>query len=419
MRPALSIREWGRFDIGQGGLTATEAERFATLAEAAAKVLRVPSTGVLSRVHRGLKASQICGVLHAGGRTLEILPKIDGDAERSRAALLRMLAVVHDLPLSLTPEAQMARGRHDLLEALIGLFARDLLTALRQGAHRLYAPQAEDLPRLRGALDIRRQLTTLVAAPQRLACRYDELSPDTPLNRLLKAAARLAAQVSRADAHRRALTDALDRFEGVADIAAAPPVRFDRASSRFRGLAGLARMFLSARRQRADAGAEDGIALLFPMNDLFEAFVGRLLQRHFGPGRVNLQVRGRHALRGPDGPLFALRPDAVIDTPEGPLIIDTKWKALKPEDAKLGVAQADVYQMLAYAEAWGRDGAHPRVLLLYPHHAALGPEGLCAPWRTHGADLPFEVASFDIGQDAATYGDALRRAVMGGAVVDI
>jgi 5-methylcytosine-specific restriction enzyme subunit McrC len=418
MRPALSIREWGRFDIGTGGLTATEAERFATLAEAAAQVLRVPSTGVLSRVHRGLKAGQICGVLHAGGRTLEILPKIDGDAERSRTALLRMLAVVHDLPLSLTPEAQMARGRHDLLEALIGLFARDLLSALRQGAHRLYAPQAEDLPRLRGALDIRRQFTTLVAAPQRLACRYDELSPDTPLNRLLKAAARLAAQVSRADAHRRALIDAIDRLEGVADIAAAPPVRFDRASSRFRGLAGLARMFLSARRQRADAGAEDGIALLFPMNDLFEAFVGRLLQRHFGPGRVNLQVCGRHALQGPAGAIFALRPDAVIDMPQGPLIVDTKWKALKPEEEKLGVSQADVYQMLAYAEAWGLAGARPRILLLYPHHAALGPEGPLAAWRTHGADLPFEVASFDIGRmDAATNGDALRHTIQGAAVM--
>jgi hypothetical protein len=198
-----------------------------------------------------------------------------------------------------------------------------------------------------------------------------------------------------------------------AHIDAAPPLRFDRASARFRGLAGLARMFLSARRQRADAGAEDGIALLFPMNDLFEAFVGRLLQRHFGPGRVNLQVRGRHALRGPDGPLFALRPDAVIDTPEGPLIIDTKWKALKPEDAKLGVAQADVYQMLAYAEAWGRDGAHPRVLLLYPHHAALGPEGPLASWSTHGADLPFGIARCDIGRaDAASNGDALRCAIM-------
>lgn len=417
MRPALSAREWGRFDIGPDGLTPPEAERFATLAEAAAQVLRVPSTAVLSRAHRGLKAGQVCGVLHAGGRTLEILPKIDGDAERSRAALLRMLAVVHDLPLSLTPEAQMNRGRHDLLEALIGVYARDLLAALRQGAHRLYAPQAEDLPRLRGALDIRRQFTTLVAAPQRLACRYDELSPDTPLNRLLKAAARLAAQVSRADAHRRALIDAIDRLEGVADIAAAPIVRFDRASSRFRGLAGLARMFLSTRRQRADAGAENGVALLFPMNDLFEAFVGRLLQRHFGAGRVQLQARGRHALRGPDGPLFALRPDAVIDTVDGPLIVDTKWKALKLQDAKLGVSQADVYQMLAYAEAWWRGGARPRVLLVYPHHAALGPEGPLAFWRTHGADLPFDVATFDIGRaDAATDGDALRRAVQGAAV---
>jgi 5-methylcytosine-specific restriction enzyme subunit McrC len=409
MKPPLSIREWGRFAIGEDGLTTQEAERFATMAEGASATLRLPATAVLSRVHRGLKAGQVCGVLHAGGRTLEILPKIDGDAERSRTALLRMLAVVHDLPLSLSPEALMTHARHDLLEALIGLYARDLLAALRQGAHRRYAPQAEDLPRLRGALDIRRQFTTLVAAPQRLACRYDELSPDTPLNRLLKAAARLAVQVSRSDAHRRTLGDVVDRLDGVANLAAAPPkLDFDRSSARFRGLAGLARMFLSARRQRADAGAEDGVALLFPMNKLFEAFVGRLLQRHCSPGSVRLQVNGCHALCGDDGPLFALRPDAVIKLPDGPLILDTKWKALTLDKPKLGVSEADVYQMLAYAEAWRRHDLQPRVLLLYPHMKDFGDEGLRASWRTKGARIRFDVATFDIGrEDAATKRDAL------------
>lgn len=320
MKPVLACHEWGRFEVGPEGLSDAEAGRFATLAEATAAELRLPRKAVLSRGHRALHAGQVCGVLHAGGRTLEILPKIDGGEARSREALMRMLAVAHDLQLAPAPDAPMARAQHDILEALIGVFARGLLTSLKSGPHQLYAAREADLSRLRGSLDVRRQFTTLAATPQRLACRYEELSPDTPLNRLLKAAARMLERISRADAHRRALRDALDRLDNVAQSPRPldEPIRFDRLSSRFRSLAALARMMLSSRRQGADAGEEPGVALLFPMNDLFEAFVGRLLLRHCGPGRVRLQASGRHALRTHDGdPLFALKPDAIVDGPDG------------------------------------------------------------------------------------------------------
>lgn len=65
--------------------------------------------------------------------------------------------------------------------------------------------------------------------------------------------------------------------------------------------------------------------------------------------------------------------------------------------------QSDVYQMLAYAEAWGAGGRRPRLLLLYPHFEALGPEGHRARWVTHGREVEFRVASFDVNRwDAAT-----------------
>lgn len=49
-------------------------------------------------------------------------------------------------------------------------------------------------------------------------------------------------------------------------------------------------------------------------------------------------------------------------------IIDTKWKQLSPEEAREGASQSDPYQMYAYANNCGCSD----VVLLYPHHAALG-----------------------------------------------
>ena len=69
-------------------------------------------------------------------------------------------------------------------------------------------------------------------------------------------------------------------------------------------------------------------------------------------------------------------------------IIDTKWKAIGRDiaDRKHGVAQADIYQMMAYAQLYRTD----RLMLLYPHHAGLGGAGLFAEHRiavTGGAKL--------------------------------
>ena len=52
------------------------------------------------------------------------------------------------------------------------------------------------------------------------------------------------------------------------------------------------------------------------------------------------------------------------------LVIDAKWKrfGLNLEDAKHGVALADVFQMMAYGRFYGCR----ELVLLYPHHAGLG-----------------------------------------------
>ena len=55
---------------------------------------------------------------------------------------------------------------------------------------RRYVGHEDDLSALRGRLDVKRQFTVLAASPQRLACRFDELSTDIALNRIMKAATR-------------------------------------------------------------------------------------------------------------------------------------------------------------------------------------------------------------------------------------
>ena len=398
----LICREWDCLPVGKDGLTEAEAGRFLALAERAARRLHLPETAVLTRTSSGLKAGQVVGILAVPGRTVEILPKIDDDNGAVRAALIRMLAVAHDLRVADGELAALDTQRRDLLELLVRLFAGRLLAAVRRGLPRRYLAREEDLRLLRGRLDVTRQTTHLAVRPDRLACRFDELSEDTPFNRVLKAAVSRLARLARAAANLRLLAELAARFETVGHAAdpLREPVRLDRTNVAFHDLHRLACMFLKGDWQSTASGGAAGFALLFPMNDLFEAFIGRCLRRALARHPVHVRLQSRHhALTDSNGSrLFGIRPDVVIEAEGDHIVLDTKWKRLDPRERTLGVEQSDIYQMLAYAEAHDAK----RIVLVYP-----GAQGIDRRWTAVGTGRPLDVATIDVGRPDEVVG-ALR-----------
>ena len=428
----LPIREYGELPIGDRGdcsIPEAEAVQLLTLAERAARRLKLSRTAVLARTSQGLQAGQVVGILATSRTTLEILPKIDGADGAVRAALVRMLAVAWELPVADGELTALDTQRHDLLELLIGLFAGRLLAAVRRGLPHRYMAQEEDLKLLRGRLDITRQMTHLAVRPDRLACRFDELSPDTPLNRVLKAAVLRLIQLTRSPANARKLAELAARFEPVHGTAdpLREPVRLDRTNTAFHDLHRLARLFLAGEWQSTAEGRAAGFALLFPMNVLFEAFIGKSLQRTLASRRsvtVHLQDRRHHALIDADGRtrLFNLKPDAVIESPpDRPIVLDTKWKHLASGERALSVAQSDVYQMLAYARACGA----ARLVLLYPWDPEMGEaEGVIRAWTVATADgrtdinCRLDVATIDVGRPDRDRVAGILRSIVGSLGTD-
>ena len=385
----LTCRELGQLKTGEDGLTEREADR---LHAAAARVAR--RHDVLTRTRDGLKAGHAVGILSIPGRTVEILPKIDGGNRAVRKALIRMLAVALDVRIASGELSALDTQRRDLLELLARLFADRLLAAVRRGLPRRYIAHEDDLPVLRGRLNVTRQVTHLAIRPDRLACRYDEFSEDTPLNRVLKAAVTRLVRLVRAPANVRSLAELMARFEAVSDSPhpRRETVRLDRTNTAFHDLYRMARLFLNDEWQSTTDGAADGFALLFPMHELFEKFVGRCLKRALAPRAVHLQRGGRYAL---SDRLFETRPDIVAETLEGSIVLDTKWKELKRGDS-LGVAKDDVYQMIAYAHAWGAT----RLILLYPwRKEAADRDGRprLRRWTVANSNCALDIAMVDVG----------------------
>ena len=393
MKETAIVREWGHLPVGDDGVPESIARLLLRWSDRATRRLRVPQP-VLARTARpSLQAGQVVGVLSVPGASVEILPKIDRPDGAVRKALVHMLSVAYGLPVADGELARLSDQDETLLEFLVGVFSDRLLTAVRRGLPHRYRRRQDDLPLLRGRLDIRRQIARHSVRSDLLACEFDELSVDTPLNRVLKAAVTRIRSIARHSTNARKLAELSARFEFVGESRdpLREPVALDRTNIAFHRLYAWSRLFLSAKWQSTTTGVNTGVALLFPMNDLFETFVSRAMQSALAPGSTRLQHTGRYALSDRDQTLFALRPDIVVGDD---IVIDTKWKELEPHERVLGVSQSDVYQMLTYAHAYGPG----RVVLLYPWHPGLPPPGICRRWTIAGTSIAFDIATVDVGE---------------------
>ena len=431
----LAVHEWGKVTIGAGGFTRAEANRLA----AAARLHQLggdEGAQIISDHHAYLRVRQCVGILGAADCSLEILPKVDPEAPNPekpsvRAQLIRMLDAALELEVSEGEFAPLARQSATLLDILIRIFADKLLAQTRQGLPRAYRPVDDDLRALRGQLDVTRQFTFSAVRPDRLACRFDELSVDTPLMQVMRACVVFLAKRAKIAETERRLTELRTRTEGVVDVPvhALPwhSIRLDRTSHGWMALVRMARLFLTRQWEATHQDVQrpqDGISLLFPMDELFETITAKAIRKALAPLGFEIVSQGgfRNCLGAwaenevCTGTLFRTKPDIIIRARgRNVAILDTKWKCLRnsADERKRGISQDDVYQLMAYSQLYECD----RLMLIYPHHAALphegfqGQYGIAVPGRRPPPLL--QIVTINVAADFATMAASIYPLIRG------
>ncbi|MEY9584273.1 McrC family protein [Sinorhizobium fredii] len=420
-----TILEWEALPYGDGpgAIPVRAADRIAAVA-AASPLAGSGGGGVIEHGRKSLRARGVVGVVAADGCALEILPKIDfagqlGEQAKGsiRRRLVHMLAVALDMKIDAGQVTALDWQRETLLEILIRLFSQKLVEAIRQGMPRLYVEQADELPVLRGRLDVTRQFSTLAAESARLACRYDALTPDIALNRIMKAAIGRLARIAGTGDNQRRLRELAFAYTDIADVPIAAlrwdQIVLDRTNARWSELLNLARLLLGERFQTTSTGGQDGFSLLFEMNTLFEEYIARMLKRALASDDLRVVSQGGrlYCLETEDRRgLFQTQPDILLKRGDTVVqVIDTKWKRItsRIDDPKQGISQADIYQMMAYGRLY-RCG---HLTLLYPHHGdLLGHDGALTTNVITGSDDRLETATIDVGY-AEDMTSRLRRLV--------
>lgn len=359
------------------------------------RLARTGTGTVLDWSHsRYIKAKSCVGVLQVPGLTVEILPKIDAAAGgiassggESRCTdplclaqqnLLYMLAYTRRVPVHEREIAGLGTERMSLLEALVHIFTQYLLRELSRGLDSAYVYREEDRPFIRGKLLLAEQLRRNLVHAERFHVGYSDFVSDTWLNRIIKATCRRLLPVTVAARLQQRLREALMHLADVTDCTIGESdfkrVAFNRNNERFRPVIEFCRIVLLGQSPAPRADSRRTFTFLFPMESLFEEFVARFIVRHgedLGVARsqVHIQAVGKRKWllqqRQGGASQFGLRPDILIDDPTGKVkvIIDTKWKRLIADPrVHYGVAQADLYQLFAYAMRY----RCPDNILLFP-----------------------------------------------------
>lgn len=363
------------------------------------------------------------GIVALKGVQIEVRPKIENSpagAGTAEVDLSQMLNVCFDLdvPTESTADVDISSS---ILEVIAHAFGKKVLKAAQHGLPRRYTDAQDDLPTIRGRIDLQRQILLAAKASPLIACSFNSLNPDNPINRLLKAGLKAALTLSKGPRARKALRLALSYFDEVTDLVptteAVHNLVFQRNELHLKSSCNLAKFFLRRKSfdLRMGEKSEEGFALMFRMWHVYEQYAVAALNQSFQG--TDFHAHGHEKNPGDwylaEGDFKELRPDVVIRSKTTGKIVylaDTKWKSVPyPEEQAGGsgavgqsiadVAPADAYQALAYSATI--TAVHRPALslpipvaILYPRLRNLADSGLKQP---KGTD-PFEGLRSDLTQ---------------------
>lgn len=325
-----------------------------------------------------LRLDNYVGILETPcGTTLEILPKhCEGPstAKALRALLVRMIHSALDLPARDAGPAHLTLFDAPLSEWVRRQFLLELELLVKRGIKFDYSRVEEEQRHLRGQLDVVRQLRQSPDRRHYFHTRHDVFSPDFVENRLLKAALERVAHTTQDPFNWRMSHELL---QVLAEVPASRAYREDfiqwrggRLLAKYSAVRPWCQLVLGQQLPLAVQGEWHGISLLFPMEKLFERFVGAALRSSLPACvRIAAQSRSAHLCEHAGEGFFHLRPDFVVERGGTRYVLDAKWKLLQQtaREKRYGIAQGDFYQLFAYGHKYiDPRQAKKELVLIYP-----------------------------------------------------
>lgn len=276
---------------------------------------------------------------------LSLVPKVPV------ANLFRMLEYAYRLDFKILEGLADSESVPELYERLALVLAKRILDRIRKGLYRSYIPEHDDLPYLRGRIDV----TAHLRNPQRAAlpCSFEEHTPDLEDNQILLWTLTKILEsgmcTERSLSHIRQARRSLLGLSSLRPFSAESCVDrlYNRLNQDYEPLHALCRFFLENTGPTHLLGSRRMLPILVDMDRLFELFVVEWLRKHV-PAKY--EVLGQENVQLSMGHVVSINIDITLrdlETGRTAFVLDTKYKSAETP------AAGDIEQVVAYAEAKG------------------------------------------------------------------
>ena len=283
----------------------------------------------------------------------------------------------------------------------MSILSRRVLNRARKGLYRGYISESDELPYVRGSIDVVSAALNAKRGIPSVPCRYEDHTADLDENRILHWTLHaVRRQALRREQVRIELDRARRALAGTVTLRHFSPADcvnrlYHRLNDDYAPMHGLCRFILEQTGPTIQSGDRTFMPFELDMPSLFEAFVAEWLRINGPPDVI---VRPQHRAQLGANFQIHIHVDILLcEKASGrPIaVLDTKYKlAERPADE-------DIYQISFYA----RELLTNRAILVYPTL-------LADPFRmVHGRDIRVESVPFDIGAPLGTSGSAFVNAL--------
>ena len=320
---------------------------------------------------KGVKFNQYVGVIQVGNITIEILPKISqtvekGDKAKWQKVLIDMLRECRWMQVYANDKAALRFKPNSILEAYLELFIQECEDIVRQGLVKKYRAVDNNCGVLKGKLLFQKQIQLNLVHKEKFYTRHQLFDKENVFNQILLKALKLIPAISQSPFLKDRVMNLTLSFPELEDIFVHPAMFeslvYDRKTTRYKEAIEIAAMLLLNYRPDISTGHNHVLAILFDMNDLWEEYIYRQLNRHKPTNWIISAQSSKNFWKfSESNSSKTIRPDIVIhnQTNNVKVVLDTKWKI---PDNNIP-SDVDLKQMFVYNEYWNGQNA----LLVYPN----------------------------------------------------
>ena len=293
-----------------------------------------------------LQAKSYVGLIELkNGTIIEILPKIykDNNVKNEKQVFLNLLKILYDLPnYKFFESGKFDEEKMPLLEIFIKMFLEEVEFIIKKGIKSDYIEKIDNLNYLKGKLLINKQLASIYK--NKFNCEFDEYHLNRSENRLLKTTLKYLLNKSTNFKNKNQIRLYLEHLYEVelsknieSDFR---NIKINRGTNHYKNALIWAKIFLKGNSFSSFSGSNVAFSLLYPMEQLFENYVGYILKKEHK--NVKLQKSKLFIKDENNKKVLSPRPDFIINDN---IIADAKWKII---DSQNDFSEKDFYQLFVY-----------------------------------------------------------------------